>query len=204
MDGKPLNYTGYGTRITHQPERGTIIVSQSRDEDAGQYQCFADNEWGTASSNPVFVRKAELNFLKETSGEEVVLVPEGAPLKLTCEPPDGHPKSKLYWMIQGDQGQLKEIASSRITCDPKGNLWFSNVTLDDSYTYVCVVNSVVRNEYKLGNRINLFVKKTVKVRSGNSTRAWNRHAPVLQYTTIKLKKALEGKKVRLYCIFGGT
>jgi hypothetical protein len=65
----------------------------------GQYQCFATNEWGTATSNSVFVRKAELNSFKD--GEAItVSAQEGYPFKLTCQPPDGWPKPNVYWLIQ--------------------------------------------------------------------------------------------------------
>jgi neuronal cell adhesion molecule len=45
--------------------RGSLIVTKPRDEDLGQYQCFAENEFGIATSNSVFVRKAELNAFKD-------------------------------------------------------------------------------------------------------------------------------------------
>lgn len=178
-----------------------MVVSKPRDEDLGQYQCFAYNEWGTAASNSVFVRRAELNNFKETDGQQVVHAEEGKPFKLTCEPPDGHPKPKVYWMLQGDQGQLKTINNSRMTLDPEGNLWFSNVTRTDAsvdFAYICTANSIFRNEYKFGNKIYLDVTQT------GIAPALNRHEPVRQYTTRKVEKALKGKKVELYCIYGGT
>ena len=89
--------------------------------------CFAKNEWGTATSNSVFVRAAILNNFKVSS--IVILskdcnitvklslilttvenlqeqppitktVEEGKPFKLPCEAPDGWPKPNIYWMIQ--------------------------------------------------------------------------------------------------------
>lgn len=65
----------------------------------GQYQCFATNDMGTATSNSVFVRKSELNsFKNEDPVSETVN--EGDPIGLTCQPPDGYPKPFVYWMIQ--------------------------------------------------------------------------------------------------------
>ncbi|CAH1639978.1 unnamed protein product [Spodoptera littoralis] len=200
-NGKPFEYTSYDNRISQQSGRGTLVVSQPRDEDLGQYQCFAYNEWGTAASNSVFVRRAELNSFKETDSQQVVRAEEGKPFKLTCEPPDGHPKPKVYWMLQGDQGQLKTINNSRMTLDPEGNLWFSNVTRYDAsvdFAYICTANSIFRNEYKFGNKIYLEVTQT------GIAPTLNRHEPVRQYTTRKVEKALKGKKVELYCIYGGT
>lgn len=51
--------------MSQQPGRGTLVITAPRDEDLGQYQCFAKNEHGTATSNSVFVRKAELNSFKD-------------------------------------------------------------------------------------------------------------------------------------------
>lgn len=65
----------------------------------GQYQCFAENEWGTATSNSAFVRKAELNSFKDEV-PQTLMADEGKPFKLTCQPPDGWPKPSVYWLIQ--------------------------------------------------------------------------------------------------------
>ncbi|VVD05769.1 unnamed protein product [Leptidea sinapis] len=201
-NGKPFEYTSYDNRISQQPGRGTLVVSRPRDEDLGQYQCFAYNEWGTATSNSVFVRKAELNSFKDTDGPQTMITAqEGLPFKLTCNPPDGHPSPNVYWMLQGEQGQLKTINNSRMTLDPEGNLWFSNVTRYDAsvdYAYTCAAKSVFRNEYKLGNKVYLQVQQT-----GISPTS-NKQEPERQYTTRRVEKAWRGKKVELYCIYGGT
>ncbi|KAJ2947976.1 hypothetical protein O0L34_g9768 [Tuta absoluta] len=201
-NGKPFEYTSYDNRISQQPGRGTLVVSSPRNEDLGQYQCFATNEWGTATSNSVFVRKAELNSFNETDGaQKTVTAQEGAPFKLTCIPPDGHPKPKVYWMLQGDQGQLKTINNSRMTLDPEGNLLFSNVTRNDAsvdYAYTCAAKSLFRNEYKLGNKVYLEVEQT------GISPILNKHEPIKQYVTRRVETALKGKRTELYCIYGGT
>lgn len=118
----------------------------------GQYQCFATNEWGTATTNSVFVRKSELNNFKDEP-PRTMSVEEGAPFGVECDAPDGWPKPSVYWMLQG-QNWLKTINSSRLTVDPEGKLWFSNVTRADSsldFLYACSAASYFRNEYKLGN-----------------------------------------------------
>jgi hypothetical protein len=60
------------------------------------------------------------------------------------------------------------------------------------------MNAYFRNEYKVGNRVLLDV-----VQTGVSS-SQNRHEPVQQYVTRKNEVALRGKKVEIYCIFGGT
>ncbi|XP_054278770.1 neuroglian isoform X2 [Macrosteles quadrilineatus] len=199
-NGKNFDWQAYDDRISQQPGRGTLVITSPRDEDLGQYQCFAYNEWGTATSNSVFVRKAELNSFKDEA-PQTLTAEEGNPFKLTCQPPDGWPKPNVYWLIQNSDGGIKSINNSRMTLDPEGNLWFSNVTRQDAsddYHYACAATSVFRNEYKLGNRVLLNV-----VATGISA-AQNRHEPVQQYVTRKNEVALRGKKVEIYCIFGGT
>lgn len=199
-NGKKFDWQAYDDRMSQQPGRGTLVITSPRDEDLGQYQCFAENEHGVATSNSVFVRKAELNSFKDEL-PKTLTANEGDPFKLQCQPPDGWPKPNVYWLIQSTDGGIRSINNSRMTLDPEGNLWFSNVTHNDAsndFYYACSATSVFRNEYKLGNRVLLDV-----VQTGISP-TQNRHAPVRQYVTRKNEVALRGKRVELYCIYGGT
>ena len=66
-------------------------------------------------------------------------------------------------MFQSTNGALKTINSSRLTVDPEGYLWYSNVTrrdASDEFLYACSAASFFRNEYKLGNRVFLQVSQT--------------------------------------------
>lgn len=176
------------------------MISKPRDEDIGQYQCFAKNEWGIATTNSVFLRKAELNSFKDQTPQQLT-VQEGDPFKLTCQPPDGWPKPSVIWLIQYPSKEIKSINSSRITLDPEGNLWFSNVTKEDAsndFYYACSATSEFRREYKMGNQVML------KVISSGSSTSQNKHPPVKQYTSRKNEVALRGKRIELFCIFGGT
>ncbi|XP_034938315.1 neuroglian isoform X2 [Chelonus insularis] len=199
-NGKAFDYVAYDDRIAQQPGRGTLLITKPRDEDLGQYQCFATNEWGTATSNSVFVRKAELNAFKDEDPTPVT-AEEGKPFKLTCQPPDGWPKPNVYWMIQDTQGIIKSINNSRMTLDPEGNLWFSNVTkadASDDFYYACAATSLYRQEYKVGNR------NLLNVISAGSSTSQNKHEPVKQYVSRKNEVALRGKQIELFCIYGGT
>ncbi|XP_077267327.1 neuroglian isoform X6 [Temnothorax americanus] len=199
-NGKNFEWPAYDDRISQQPGRGTLVISRPRDEDLGQYQCFAENEWGIATSNSVFVRKAELNSFKDEN-PITLNANEGSPFKLTCQPPDGWPKPNVYWLIQDIAGGIKSINNSRMTLDPEGNLWFSNVTRNDAsddFYYACAATSVFRNEYKVGNKVLLNVIST------GASAGQNKYPPERQYVSRKNEVALRGKKVELYCIFGGT
>lgn len=190
----------YDDRISQQPGRGTLVIARPQNDDLGQYQCFATNEWGTATSNSVFVRKAELNSFKEEQ-PLVMKANEGSPYKLTCHPPDGWPKPKVYWLLQDMGGGIKSINNSRMTLDPEGNLWFSNVTRNDAsddFYYACAATSVFRNEYKLGNKV------VLNVISSGASASQNKHPPTRQYVSRKNEVALRGKTVEIFCIYGGT
>lgn len=146
------------------------------------------------------MRKMELNSFKQTQ-PETLAGNEGSPFKLTCQPPDGWPKPEVSWMILFTSGSFSTINNSRITVDPEGNLWFSNLTradASDNFFYACAATSSPKYEYKLGNRVLLNVIST-----GN-TASQHKHEPVIQYTTKKNEVAYRGKTAQLYCIYGGT
>lgn len=120
---------------------------------------------------------------------------------MTCQPPDGWPKPNVYWLIQGIDGGIKSINNSRMTVDPEGNLWFSNITRYDAssdFFYACAATSVFRNEYKLGNRVLL------EVTPAYSFHKSSKFEPIEQYVSRKNEVALRGKKIELFCIYGGT
>ncbi|KAK2722794.1 hypothetical protein QYM36_003103 [Artemia franciscana] len=199
-NGHEFLYQTEDYRISQQPGRGTLVITQPKDVDIGQYQCFATNEFGTAASNSVFVRKSELSNFKEEPPKSIS-EQEGKPFSLRCQPPDGWPKPSVYWMIQSTNGALRSVNSSRMTVDPEGTLWFSNITREDSsedFLYACSATSKFRNEYKLGNRVYLEA-----IPSGNSA-VQNRHEPVQQYVSRKNMVGYRGERVELWCVFGGT
>lgn len=104
-------------------------------------------------------------------------------------------------LFQEDQGALRSINSSRMTVDPEGTLWFSNVTrFDESndFTYACSATSAFRNEYKLGNRVYLRVLQT------GSTAIQTKNEPKEQFKSRKNTVILKGRTLRLWCIYSGT
>ncbi|XP_046629951.1 neuroglian-like [Neodiprion virginianus] len=199
-NGKHFEWQKYPIHISQRPGKGTLVISRPRDEDVGQYQCIAENALGTAISNSVFVRKAELNYPKDIQSV-IVTANEGDPFKLTCQSPTGTPKPLIYWLKQYPNGSIALINDSRRTPDPDGNLWFTNVTTNDAsdkVSYVCAVSSEFWAEYKFGPLVSLNVQRT-RLPANNNTRE-----PVQQYVTRKNEVALRGRTVKLYCIFGGT
>lgn len=146
------------------------------------------------------MRKAELNSFK-SSLPVTLTAKEGEPYKLTCQAPDSFPKPNIFWMYSYPDGQLKSINSTRLTVDPEGNLWFSNLTKADTthnFMYACATTSPFKYEYKYGNRVLLNVIST------GISASQNKYEPVLQYVTRKNEVAYRGKRAELFCIFGGT
>ncbi|KAG5874652.1 hypothetical protein JTB14_024876, partial [Gonioctena quinquepunctata] len=199
-NGKPFEWQTDGDRITQQTGRGTLSIAEPSDEDIGQYQCFAENQYGVASSNSVFMREAESSYSKPSLLLSLT-AHEGESCKLTCHPLDGSPEPIVHWVYSYKNGAFETINSSRMTVDPEGHLWFSNLTktdATDNFTYACVAVSPTGYEYKYGNRMLLNV-----LPSGVSA-SQNKHGPIYQWATKRHEVAYKGKRAELFCIFGGT
>lgn len=77
----------------------------------------------------------------------------------------------MFFSFQNFDGVIKSINNSRMTLDPEGNLWFSNVTrLDasDDFFYACSASSLFRLVYCVQGcqvaRLNLNIPHGFKVR----------------------------------------
>ncbi|KAM7295331.1 neuroglian [Ixodes scapularis] len=198
-NGNEFNHVAHDTRVSQQPNRGTLVFTEPEEMDEGLYQCWATNIHGTAVSYASIVRKSELNPFPEESPREVSVV-EGDPLSLDCNAPMGYPRPNVNWLILSDNGALRVLNSSRITSDPEGGLHFSRVEREDALqdaVYVCTATSVFLHQYKIGNKVRLRVER---VPNASSTE----HAPVRQYLSPENLVALEGQELKLYCIFGGS
>lgn len=198
-NGARFNYVPYDKRISQKPKLGTLIFTKPENVDEGLYQCFAENDYGISMSNSVFLRRSELSSFPEERPNELI-IDEGDPFSIDCNPPSGYPKPTIHWMIMSSTGNLHSINSSRLTVDPEGKLHFSNVTKGDQLEnalYACSVTSYYRTEYKVGRKTKLIVQS-------RSTGLVNHHAPEAQYLSPPLVPALRGQKLLLYCIYGGT
>ncbi|XP_043977383.1 neurofascin homolog (chicken) a isoform X16 [Gambusia affinis] len=136
-NGRMFN-TGKDPRVTMRKRSGTLEVgfrSGGRPEDyEGEYQCFATNELGVALSNKILLRvsKAPL-WPKEVLAP--VLVTEGSPLVLPCNPPPGLPPPLIFWM---DSNMTPIHQDRRVSMGLNGDLYFSNVLVQDAQNdYSC-------------------------------------------------------------------
>lgn len=199
-NGIDFNYVAYDKRITQQPRRGSLVFTKPQSMDEGLYQCFAENKHGISVSNAVFLKKAELNAFANDEISEVHAV-EGDPLTIPCNPPTGYPKPQIFWIIQSNTGALiNGINSSRLSVDPEGNLHFSNVTQRDMLTealYACSATSTFKTTYRIGRRTQLIVEPS-------GTTGQTSIAPQQQYVSPPNVPTIKGKRLDLFCIFGGT
>uniref|UniRef100_A0A8C5CIC4 Neural cell adhesion molecule L1-like protein n=1 Tax=Gadus morhua TaxID=8049 RepID=A0A8C5CIC4_GADMO len=99
----------------------------------GTYQCYASNKLGTAITDPIqLVVPSSPKFPKEYL--EPIVIDEGQPMVLKCNPPTGFTPRKLYWMTIGLQ-QIDQ--DERVSMDLDGNLYFAYTVQNDSRPDYC-------------------------------------------------------------------
>ncbi|XP_004375299.1 neurofascin isoform X5 [Trichechus manatus latirostris] len=125
-------------RVSMRRRSGTLVIdfrSGGRPEEyEGEYQCFARNKFGTALSNRIRLQVSKSPLWPKENLDPVV-VQEGAPLTLQCNPPPGLPSPVIFWM----SSSMEPIAQDkRVSQGHHGDLYFSNVVLQDMQTdYSC-------------------------------------------------------------------
>ncbi|XP_021098159.1 neurofascin isoform X11 [Heterocephalus glaber] len=117
---------------------GTLVIdfrSGGRPEEyEGEYQCFARNKFGTALSNRIRLQVSKSPLWPKENLDPVV-VQEGAPLTLQCNPPPGLPSPVIFWMSSSMEPITQD---KRVSQGHNGDLYFSNVMLQDMQTdYSC-------------------------------------------------------------------
>ncbi|XP_027128779.1 neurofascin homolog (chicken) a [Larimichthys crocea] len=136
-NGKFFNI-GKDPRVTMRKRSGTLEIgfrSGGRPEDyEGEYQCFASNEFGVALSNKILLRVSKAPLWPKEVLEPVV-VTEGSPLVLLCNPPPGLPPPYTFWM---NSAMIPIPQDKRVSMGLNGDLYFSNVLAKDAHTdYSC-------------------------------------------------------------------
>ncbi|XP_055365994.1 neuronal cell adhesion molecule-like isoform X3 [Betta splendens] len=123
--------------VTMKPHSGTLVVDISREKAEhyeAVYQCTARNKHGTAVSNNIVVRQSRSPLWSKERIKPIV-VHEGMSLVLPCRPPAGLPPPIIFWM---DNNFQKLPQSSRVSQSLNGDLYFSNVLVEDSRNdYIC-------------------------------------------------------------------
>lgn len=204
-DGQELNLPNIPTVKTDNRNGTFMFHNKHFTQFRGKYRCFAFNELGTAMTEEIeIIVPNSPSFPKERLN--TIVVKEGEPFTLHCNPPEGVPPRQLYWMTVA----LEHIKQDeRVSMGTNGNLYFSYAIPKDSRKdyYSC---------FAAFNRIRIIVHKTpisVEVErlnpENNSSESFSASLPVRAPSLLlpsgvqTLKVLLKGEDLHLECIPGG-
>ncbi|XP_044068782.1 neurofascin homolog (chicken) a isoform X2 [Siniperca chuatsi] len=168
-NGKFFNI-GKDPRVTMRKRSGTLEIgfrSGGRPEDyEGEYQCFASNDFGVALSNKILLRVSKAPLWPKEVLEPVV-VTEGSPLVLPCNPPPGLPPPFTFWM---NSAMTPIPQDKRVSMGLNGDLYFSNVLAKDAHTdYSCNARFLFTHTIQQKNPFTLKVLTSRKVAESTPT-----------------------------------
>ncbi|XP_041818852.1 neurofascin homolog (chicken) a [Chelmon rostratus] len=168
-NGKFFNI-GKDPRVTMRKRSGTLEIgfrSGGRPEDyEGEYQCFASNEFGVALSDKILLRVSKAPLWPKEVLEPVV-VTEGSPLVLLCNPPPGLPPPFTFWM---NSAMTPIPQDKRVSMGLNGDLYFSNVLAKDAHTdYSCNARFLFTHTIQQKNPFTLKVLTSRKVTESTPT-----------------------------------
>ncbi|XP_045312274.1 neurofascin isoform X18 [Leopardus geoffroyi] len=185
-------------RVSMKRRSGTLVIdfrSGGRPEEyEGEYQCFARNKFGTALSNRIRLQVSKSPLWPKENLDPVV-VQEGAPLTLQCNPPPGLPSPVIFWMSSSMEPITQD---KRVSQGHNGDLYFSNVMLQDMQTdYSC--NARFHFTHTIQQK-NAFTLKVL------TTRGVAERTPSFMYPqgTASSQMVLRGMDLVLECIASGV
>uniref|UniRef100_H9FRQ8 Neurofascin isoform 3 n=1 Tax=Macaca mulatta TaxID=9544 RepID=H9FRQ8_MACMU len=186
-------------RVSMRRRSGTLVIdfrSGGRPEEyEGEYQCFARNKFGTALSNRIRLQVSKSPLWPKENLDPVV-VQEGAPLTLQCNPPPGLPSPVIFWMSSSMEPITQD---KRVSQGHNGDLYFSNVMLQDMQTdYSCNARFHFTHTIQQKNPF------TLKVLT--SARGVAERTPSFMYPqgTASSQMVLRGMDLLLECIASGV
>ncbi|KAM5331532.1 hemicentin-2 [Glossophaga mutica] len=130
-DGLPLR----GGRPRLRLQNGSLAIRRTEMDDAGQYQCLAENEMGAVAKVVVLVLQSAPVFQVEP--QDVTARP-GEDVALRCQA-TGEPGPTVQWLRAGRPLQ----ASRRLRTLPDGSLWVRRVERRDAGAYECVAHNLL-------------------------------------------------------------
>ncbi|XP_054650667.1 immunoglobulin superfamily member 10 isoform X2 [Dunckerocampus dactyliophorus] len=125
-----------GTRRTggHNSQDGTLVIYNSRIEDAGKYRCGAKNIMGYIEKLIILDVGQKPFILTRPRG--IIRSMFGEPLYLHCLS-DGNPKPRVYWTLPGGHTLTRPQVLGRYKFQENGTLIVQDTTLHDRGNYVC-------------------------------------------------------------------
>uniref|UniRef100_A0AAX7T880 Cell adhesion molecule L1-like b n=1 Tax=Astatotilapia calliptera TaxID=8154 RepID=A0AAX7T880_ASTCA len=137
-DGQAFVPPNFQTIRANQTKGLLVLHSEDMSKFEGKYRCYASNKLGTAMTNEIEIKAFKFcismsslfcipKFPKETLSP--IVVTEGEPITLKCNPPEGVAPRLIYWMTV----DLQHIEQNeRVSMGTDGNLYFSNALKNDS------------------------------------------------------------------------
>ncbi|XP_069489233.1 neurofascin isoform X11 [Ambystoma mexicanum] len=185
-------------RVSQRGRSGTLVIDfhsgGQQEEYEGEYQCFARNDHGTAVSNKIMLQVSRSPLWPKENLDPVV-VQEGSPLILQCNPPPGLPPPHIFWM---SSTMSPIVQDKRVSQGLNGDLYFSNVLLQDSKTdYSCSARFHFTHTIQQKNPFSLKVLNTRGV--VEKTPAF-----MVPSGTSSSKMVLRGEDLLLECIASGV
>ncbi|XP_013871249.1 neural cell adhesion molecule L1-like protein isoform X9 [Austrofundulus limnaeus] len=206
-DDQPFEFPNIPTIKTNNKNGTFMLHNKHFVQFQGKYRCFAFNKLGTAMTEEVEIQALESpRFPKETL--DPVVVKEGEPIILHCNPPKGVPPRQIYWMTIG----LKHIEQNeRVSMGADGDLYFSYALPKDSFEDYCCcaaftkIRTIVQKNPMVVQVERLIPGNYSSSDSGNATEHLPVKAPslLLPSGVQTVKVLLKGDNLQLECIPGG-
>uniref|UniRef100_A0A8C0N075 Hemicentin 2 n=1 Tax=Canis lupus familiaris TaxID=9615 RepID=A0A8C0N075_CANLF len=130
-DGLPFR----GSRLRHRLQNGSLSIRRTEMDDAGQYQCLAENEMGAVEKVVILVLQSAPVF--SVKPQDVTVRPR-EDVALQCQA-SGEPAPTVEWLRAGQPLR----ASQRLRTLPDGSLWLQRVEAGDAGTYECVAHNLL-------------------------------------------------------------
>ncbi|CAF96910.1 unnamed protein product, partial [Tetraodon nigroviridis] len=190
-------------RLIKEEDSGTFVIPNNGNltEYQGIYRCFASNVLGTAISREIeFIVPNVPKFPKETI--DPVVVEEGQPFVLKCNPPDGIPPLQIYWMTIS----LQHIEQDeRVSTSLNGDLYFSHAVDKDSRRDYCCFAAFPRIRTIVQKTAMSVIVKTKKDASPEVANAILQRRPSIMTPPGGKSEArlVKGEDLNLECIAAG-
>ncbi|XP_026009644.1 cell adhesion molecule L1-like a isoform X3 [Astatotilapia calliptera] len=192
-DGQAFVPPNFQTIRANQTKGLLVLHSEDMSKFEGKYRCYASNKLGTAMTNEIEIKAFSIpKFPKETLSP--IVVTEGEPITLKCNPPEGVAPRLIYWMTV----DLQHIEQNeRVSMGTDGNLYFSNALKNDSrQDYGC---------FAAFNRIRTIVQKNamavvvkrLKPANDSSESSHTPVAPPARIPSLLLPSGVQTEKVLL-------
>uniref|UniRef100_A0A3B3VFT8 Neural cell adhesion molecule L1 n=1 Tax=Poecilia latipinna TaxID=48699 RepID=A0A3B3VFT8_9TELE len=186
------------SQVSMRRRSGTldIYAKHNPEQYEAEYQCIASNQYGSAYTHKIRLRLYRPPVWPREILEPVI-ISAGLPLVLPCDAPPGPPKPETYWMSSSFPTMQAVRQDRRVSMGVNGDLYFSNVLVNDSTTdYCCSARFPYKNmiQQKMPVVVKVLTTRTV----AEAAPTWL--SPKGSSSSILV---LQGEELLLECIAGG-